>query len=140
MIQRWAQRHERAFLTVFVTLVLTVLAGAAIGAAADGYALEAGAAWLVGFLVTAVAMLLRHRSGRLILRRARDRERQRAANQAGRSLTPAILGAVMALAVVRGLARHVAFAVIGGIFTAIGPVLLWIAFVLRPDERPGEDL
>jgi hypothetical protein len=125
---------------LFVTLVVIGLAAAAVEAAADGHALEVGAAWLAAFAATAVAMLVRHRSGRLILRRAKDRERQGATNRAGRSLIPIIVTAVIALNVIGGPARDVFVAAMGGIFTAVGPVLLWIAFVLRPDQRPGEDL
>jgi hypothetical protein len=140
MIQRWASKHERAFLTLFVTFVLIGLAAAAVEAASDDHAPEVGAGWLAAFAVTAVAMLLRHRSGRLILRRAKDRERQGATNRAGRSLIPIFVAVVITLNAIGVPARDVIVAAMGGIFTAVGPVLLWIAFVLRPDQRPGEDL
>ena len=35
---------------------------------------------------------------------------------------------------------NVFYALIGGALTAIAPVMLWIAFVLRPDQHPDEDL
>jgi hypothetical protein len=85
-------------------------------------------------------MLIRHRSGRLTLRRASDRRRQAARHKASRGWVPPIVGAVLVVLAVGGLSRGIVAAVIGGVFTAIGPVLLWIAFVLRPDQHVNEDL
>ena len=39
-----------------------------------------------------------------------------------------------------GLGADLAVAALTGILTAIAPVILWIAYVLRPDEPLGEDL
>jgi hypothetical protein len=140
VFERWAQAHERAFLTAFITLCLLALGAAAVEAALAGHAVEVIIAWAGTFAVTATAMLITHRSGRLILRRADDRRRQAAINQASRRATPLILGMTVLLVALVGLDRHVVFAALGGALTAFGPVLLWIAFVLRPDQHLNEDL
>jgi uncharacterized protein (DUF2062 family) len=85
-------------------------------------------------------MAARHRKGRLILRRPEDRERQRATNEASMRWTPLLLGVIIGATVVGGAAQPIAFSALGGVLTAIAPVMLWIAFVLRPDQRPGEVL
>jgi hypothetical protein len=85
-------------------------------------------------------MLVRHRSGRLILRRAEDRERQKEVNASSRRNGPVLLAIACGVLAIGGLWQHIAAALVGGVFTAVGPVLLWIAFVLRPDEHIGEDL
>jgi hypothetical protein len=140
VFERWAHAHERAFLTTFITLCLLALGAAAVEAALAGHAVEVIIAWAGAFILTATAMLIRHRSGRLILRRADDRRRQAAINQASRHATPLILGTVVLLIALVGLGRHVLVAALGGAFTALGPVLLWIAFVDRPDQPLNEDL
>jgi hypothetical protein len=47
---------------------------------------------------------------------------------------------IIGATVVGGAAQPIALSALGGVLTAIAPVMLWIAFVLRPDQRPGEVL
>jgi hypothetical protein len=140
MFERWAREHERAFLTTFFALVLLALGFFAVRAALDGHATEVVVAWAATFAAVSAWMLVRHRSGRLILRRVEDRRRQAEINAASRRLAPLLLGVPLVILGLFGLDRHVVYAVLGGAFTAIAPVMLWIAFVLRPDEHPDEDL
>ena len=57
-----------------------------------------------------------------------------ASARANRKLT------ALAVLAVGGLSRGLLAAAVGGAFTAIGPVLLWITFVLRPDRHPHKAL
>jgi Na+/H+ antiporter NhaC len=134
MFERWASEHERAFLTSFFTLVLLATGFVAVRAALDGHATEVIVAWAGAFAATAAAMLIRHRSARLILRRPEDRRRQAEINEASMRVAPLLLLVPLVILALLGFGRHVFFAMIGGAFTAIAPVMLWIAFVLRPDE------
>jgi hypothetical protein len=137
---RWVQRHERLFLTLFLGVVVAVLTVMTVSAAGDGHALALAGAWIAGFGIAALLMYHRHRSGRLILRRAEDREVQREKNRASVPIGWALAGALVVVTAVGGLTADLAVAVVAGVLTAFAPVVLWIAYVLRPDQRPGEDL
>jgi len=138
--QHWAQGHERLFLTLFLGAVVTTLTVMVISAAARGHAVAITGAWLAGFGLTALEMYRRHRAGRLILRRAEDRERQQQKSLASVPVGWALAGAFAVLLVVGGLVADLAAAVLAGTLTAIAPVLLRVAYALRPDEHLGEDL
>ncbi len=77
----------------------------------------------------------------MILRRARDPERQQVYNESGPLVYVLVAVPLAALAGFFGpLAPHMLLAFYGGAALATAPVMLWIAFVLGPDEHPGEDL
>lgn len=140
MFERLAQDHERAFLSVFFASVLVGLVAFAVEASGRGNGAEVLAAWGVGAAVTALLMAARHRTGQLILRKASGRKRQAEVNEASRRSTPFAVAGFAVVALIGGVARDIAFAALGGVLTMLAPVLLWIAFVLRPDERPDDDL
>ena len=68
------------------------------------------------------------------------REVQRKTNRASVPIGWALAGVLVVLVSAGGLAADVAVAVLAGTLTAIAPVLLWIAYALRPDQHIGEDL
>src|SRR4051794_22010923 len=82
-IQPWARAHERAFLTLVMTVVLVVVAVNNAQAWRDGdqrLRIVLAVTWALGLLLAAVFQLVRRRQGRLIIRDPEERERARAAN------------------------------------------------------------
>ena len=137
---RWARDHERAFLSLFLGGGLIVLAFATIDHARDGNARLIIGTFAGTLAVAVVALWLRHRQGKLILRKAADRERQAETNQRSLAWTPLIVGIVVAVGAAGGDLEGVFVAFILGLWLPGAPLLLWIAFKLRPDQHPGEDL
>lgn len=125
---------------LFFAFCLVGMGAAAADAFSRGHGTRVAVAWIAGIAVVSVVMAVRHAPGRLILRRADDREEQRLKNESSRSWSWPIVCLVVVVAAAGGAARDVAFGALGGALTAMAPVLLWVAFVLRPDEHPGADL
>ena len=133
-------RHERLSLTLFFGVVVTTLTVMTVSAAARGHGVAIAGAWTAGFGLTALTMYSRHRAGRLILRRAADREIQRRKNLASVPIGWALAGALVILLSVGGLAADLAVAALAGTLTAFAPLILWITYALRPDQHIDEDL
>ncbi len=139
-MERWAREHERGFLSLLLGVTLLVVGFVVFERARDGDAALIAGAFGVTLLLTLVAMAIRHRQGKLILRRAADRERQAETNRRSLAWTPLILVAVAAVGAAGGDLQGVFLAVLLGVWVPGAPLLLWIAFKLRPDQHPGEDL
>lgn len=138
--------RERVFLPAFLLVLvigLAVIAYVDAPDAPDAHArLAAGITWLVAAGIGTGQQLVLARKGRLILRRAVDRDRARVTNRRWATTWAwALIGIAVALtAVLTGSAKSVLAAAFGGYLAAIAPVMLYIAFVVRPDEHIGEDL
>ena len=117
-MERWAQGHERLFLTLFFGVVVTALTAMTVSAAGRGHAPAITGAWIAGFGLTALTMYRRHRAGRLILRRAADRAIQQRKNRAAVPIGWAVAGACVVLVSVGGLGADLAVAVLAGTLTA----------------------
>ena len=92
----------------------------------------------VGLFATVVHQLVLWRRGDLILldRERRERNRRRV-QEVGVPLGYAAGGVLVAVAYLLGDAKGVLLAFIGGVIAGYTPLLLWIAFVIRPDRQTG---
>jgi hypothetical protein len=144
---RFARKHERAFLTVVLTAVVAVAAAVAVAAWRDGDAAvrwAVAAAWLVPLLAVAGAQVRLYRRDRLILRAPGERSANRVAVLAARDATLAgrpppvhllTLALSLALGIAVGEPQAVVMSAFGGAVLGFAPVMLYIAFVVRPDQQ-----
>jgi hypothetical protein len=137
-IQPWARAHERAFLTLVMAVFLAVVAVNNAQAWRDGdqrLRIVLAVTWALGLLFAAGFQLVRWRQGRLIIRDPEERERVRAANaeRSGRYTWP-IVGVAIGLAALGGDVVAVLLAAFGSLIVGFGPLVLYIAFVVRPDQ------
>ena len=91
---------------------------------------------------TAVVQLVRWRQGRLMILDPEQRELQRAANlqQRSRWMWPAV-GVALGLGALGGNFLAVIMAAFASLILGYTPLLLYIVFIIRPDEQrlPGAD-
>ena len=99
------------------------------------------AAWVAGVLFAVGLNALEWRAGRLLLTDPADRAANRGRIDRSRALwSLPVLAAAMALAAVSPTAVGVIAGLLGGFVLGLAPLLLWIAFALRPDEHRDERL
>ena len=100
-----------------------------------------GAAWALSALGGLAVQLVHRRRGTLILRDPRER----AANRSRiRKSLPGWLavgvGGALSLGAFGHTVKGVVFGLLGGFTLSFLPLLLWIAWMLRPEDREGERL
>jgi hypothetical protein len=142
--ERWVRRHERQYLTAFFTVFLTLAALFAFEGYRDGDETQRAAivvATALGLAGTLIHQLVLWRRGRLILRDPEERRLNRKRIDRG----PTRLGSVLATAALLTAGyfggRGGVFALLGSVLLGYTPVMLWIAWVVRPDRTPpGERL
>jgi hypothetical protein len=136
---RWVPRNERLLLTSFFAVTITACALFSWEGFREGdESLRVGiiGAAAVGLVGTAVHQLVLWRRGELIVHDPEVRERNRERNQrVGIPLGSALGGLLLAVGFVLGDAKALLFALGGSVLLGYAPVLLWIAFVIRPDEQ-----
>jgi hypothetical protein len=141
---RWARDHERLFISLFMAVVIAAAVGAGVDAwgDADGETrLAIVLAWAIPFAGLALYELLLWRRGRLLVTDPEERAiaRERNARQARIWIWPAV-GLAVVLGVLGGQPQAIVLGMFGGAILAMAPVLLYVAFVLRPDQRVGGKL
>jgi hypothetical protein len=139
-IERFAYRHERLFLSTFLLTCIAVAAWACWEAYKTGereLRITLLAAWSGGVAFAIVQQVVLWRRGRLIVRDVAQREANREQNRSlARLLVAPAIGLSLIAGIVLGDAKAVVLALFGSLMLGYAPVLLWIAFVLRPDQEP----
>ena len=135
--------RERVLLPLILLVLALGLVYIAYDEAGDGRTrLIAGIVFAISAAAATLQQVASARAGTLIVRRAAEREARQAANR--RAAPFWVIGAVAVTAIAGGLVadnvKAVVTAGLAGYIWAITPVLLYIAFVIRPDEHVGEDL
>jgi hypothetical protein len=140
-VGRFVLRHERFFLTTFLVAGIAVCAIASWMAFRDGdTAQRVGmvVAAAVGLAGTAVHQFVLWRRGEFIVLDPEQRERNRERNtRTGIPVAYALVGAFLIAAVVLEDLRVLILPLLGGATLGITPGLLWVAWVVRPDEQEG---
>ena len=144
-LDRWARGHERLALVGFLCFILGVAVWNNAEAWRDGdqrLRIALAATWILGVSFTAVVQLVRWRQGRLMILDPEQRELQRAANlqQRSRWMWPAV-GVALGLGALGGNFLAVIMAAFASLILGYTPLLLYIVFIIRPDEQrlPGAD-
>ncbi len=142
-LNRFAQEHERLVITAVVPALLAGTVLVSLDAARED---ESSRGALVILWVVATAAGILHQlylwtEGRLIVRDPDERERLRRKNE---SRIPLYIAIGVAVSLIGGAGvlgvpvRAIVAATSGGLILAYTPVLLWIAWVIRPGQRRGE--
>ena len=141
-------RDERVFLSLVFVIGVAALAFFSFDEVGDVPAAERTAArnavvvsWVLAAAVGILYQLWLWVNGRLILRDPRDRAENHGRITRALPVTTAVMIAVaLAVGALTGPVKGVLFGMFGGFILSITPVMLYIAFRLRPDQRRGEYL
>ncbi len=137
------RRNERLYLTVFFTVFLALAGLFAWEGYRDGDETQRTAIVVVaavGLAGTVIHQLVLWRRGTLILRDPEQRERNRERIDRGPMQLGWALGVAAVLAAGYFGGKGAIFALFGSLLLGYTPVLLWIAWVVRPDKHRGERL
>jgi hypothetical protein len=146
-MRQLARGHERVFVATFLGVVIVVCAvidGSSWPNAGPAARIAVVALWVLCGSAVAGWQWRVARRGQLTLRdpAAREANARRIARWQGsaRWAFPAMVVIVLVLGILTHQAKALVAAAIGGTTLGFAPVLLWIAFRLRPDQHRGERL